>query len=322
LDAPAAAAIIWGVTRSTWRPIGLVLISAALFGASFPASKTILSKIPPLELAGVFYLFSGAGTSLLRLLLGSRGPETRFRRGDGRWLAGSILVGGVAGPILLMFGLERTPAHIGSLLAGTETLFTVILAVAFFGEVLLKREMTGAALILTGSAMVALAGSESGGTLAWQGPLLLLGAGLSWGLDNNFTSRLSERDPLRIAAIKGFAAGAINLGLASGIGSLAPFDARTLGTAAFVGVVCYGAAFALFVVALRDLGASRTSAIYGTGPAFGVLFSWLALGEIPRGMAVAGGCLMLISVPLFVRAQDDPGSGSTGPEKPGPTAPT
>jgi drug/metabolite transporter (DMT)-like permease len=322
MDADPAARIIKGVTRSAWRPIGLVLISAALFGASFPASKTVLSRIPPLELAGFFYLFSGAGTALLRLLLRSSGPDTRFRRGDERWLVGSVFVGGVAGPILLMFGLERTPAHIGSLLAGSETLFTVILAVAFFGDVLLKRELAGAALILAGSAMVALAGSESGGSLRWQGPLLLLGAGLAWGLDNNFTARLSGRDPLLIAVIKGFGAGTINLGLACASGSLVLFDAKTLGVTAFVGVFCYGVAFALFVVALRHLGASRTSAIYGTGPAFGVLFSWLALGEIPRWMAIAGGCLMLISVPLFVRKEGETAYLSTGPEKPGPPAAT
>ena len=311
------------MSSSPWRPIGIVLITAILFGASFPISKTILSQVPPLELAGIFYLFSGAGTALLRQLFRSSRADASLRRGDGRWVVGSILVGGVTGPILLMLGLAQTPAHISSLLASSETLFTVILAVAFFGDHLLRREIAGAALIIAGTTLVALGGSESGGAFRWQGPLLLLGAGLAWGFDNNFTSKLSGRDPLLIAAIKGFASGAINLGIAALAGSWVSFTAKTLAVTALVGVFCYGVSFALFVVGLRHLGAARTSAIYATGPAFGVLISWLALGEVPRPIALAGGSLMLIAVLLFVRRKNDrPDYRSTDPGKPGPPAAT
>src|SRR6185295_17373871 len=102
---------------------------------------------------------------------------------------------GVAGPILLLLGLSRTTAHVAALLTNTETLFTMALAVLFFGDFLLRREVLGAIAIVIGSGAVAWAGSAGGGILSWQGPLLLLGAGLAWGLDNNFSQRISAKDP-------------------------------------------------------------------------------------------------------------------------------
>lgn len=294
---------------ATWRSIGLVLIPAILFGASFPISKTIVAQIPPLELAGLFYVFSGMGTALARMLLGPAGPEGRLRRGDGPWLLGSIFLGGVAGPVLLMYGLERTPAHISSLLASSETLFTVILAVAFFGDFLLKREILATLLMVAGATLVSMGGSDAGGRFDWQGPLCLLGAGLAWGFDNNFTMKLSGRDPLLLAAIKGFGAGPINLAIATLTGQLKLFPMKALIATALVGVFCYGMSFALFIVGLRRLGAARTAAIYATGPGFGVLISWLAFNEVPQPLVLAGGALMLPALLLFARS--DPKSTST-----------
>ena len=44
------------------------LIAALMFGASAPLSKLLLGDIPPLQLAGLLYLGSGAVLLLLKLL--------------------------------------------------------------------------------------------------------------------------------------------------------------------------------------------------------------------------------------------------------------
>jgi len=86
------------------RPYALALAAAACFGASFPLSKLLLRDLGPIGLAGLLYLSSGLGLGLLRMILrGHR--EAALGKSDLGWLAGVILSGGVAGPILLLLGL-------------------------------------------------------------------------------------------------------------------------------------------------------------------------------------------------------------------------
>src|SRR5579883_2821431 len=239
------------------RSYALALGAAGLFGASFPLSKLLLRDLGPVGLSGLLYVGSGLGVGTLRLFLQDRAVrrEASLKRTDLGWLSGVILAGGVAGPILLLLGLARTSAHVSALLANTETLFTMALAVAFFGDSLIRRELLGAAAIFLGATIVAVARAGQGGKDSWEGPLLLLGAGFAWGLDNNFSQRISAKDPLQIAAVKGIAAGLANLllaWLAEGPPRLSP---GALVSAMTVGSVCYGLSVALFIVALRHLGA-------------------------------------------------------------------
>jgi drug/metabolite transporter (DMT)-like permease len=93
------------------KAIGYALLSAALFGASTPLAKLLVGTVPPLVLAAVLYLGSGAG---LLLWLGVRRALSRAERpaslggSDYLWLAAAIGAGGVIAPILLVFGLVRT----------------------------------------------------------------------------------------------------------------------------------------------------------------------------------------------------------------------
>lgn len=272
-----------------------VLIAAALFGASIPLSKSLLGEVPPVPLAGMLYLASGIGTGMLAAL--RRGGEAPIRRADAGRLGIVIVAGGIAAPLLLLFGLSRTPAHVSALLLTTETLFTVAFAVLFFGDHLVRREWLGAAVLLAGALAVAWPGA-AGGRLEWIGPVLVLGACLAWGVDNNVTQQLSGRDPLQIAAIKGIVAGSVNLAIA---GDWTP-TWRTVLYAGAVGFFCYGLSLALFVHALRRLGAARTSSIWATAPVFGVFLSWLFLREIPATLALAGGAAMIAGTWLFIRA--------------------
>ncbi|HLY11121.1 MAG TPA: EamA family transporter [Planctomycetota bacterium] len=287
------------------RPNALALAAAAFFGASFPLSKLLLRDLGPLGLAGLLYLGSGLGVGALRLLLQGRAVrrEAALQKSDLGWLAGVILSGGVAGPILLLLGLARTSAHVSALLANTETIFTMGLAVTFFGDFLLRREALGAAAIVVGATLVAWTGAAQGGTLSWQGPVLLLGAGFAWGLDNNFSQRLSARDPLQIAALKGMIAGTVNLVLASVAEGLPRATLLVLGSALGVGLVCYGLSVVLFLTALRHLGAARTSALFATAPGMGIALSWALLGEVPGLWTGVGALFMIPGAWLLIRVE-------------------
>src|SRR5438552_12569341 len=95
-------------TPLAWPGAPLALTSAALFGASTPFAKLLLGEgISPWLLAGLLYLGSGIGLSIVHL--GRRGAaEAPLRRADLPWLALVVLSGGVVGPVLLMIGLTMT----------------------------------------------------------------------------------------------------------------------------------------------------------------------------------------------------------------------
>src|SRR5437763_312330 len=103
-----------------WPGAPMALASAALFGASTPLAKLLLGDgVNPWLLAGLLYLGSGLGLGLVhavRRVLGVAGSEAPLRRGDLPWLAMVVLAGGVVGPVLLMLGLELTPASSAALL--------------------------------------------------------------------------------------------------------------------------------------------------------------------------------------------------------------
>jgi drug/metabolite transporter (DMT)-like permease len=56
---------------------GVALLAAALFGVSTPFAKLLLGEMRPVLLAGLLYLGSGLGLSLLFLLCGAAAPQER-----------------------------------------------------------------------------------------------------------------------------------------------------------------------------------------------------------------------------------------------------
>src|ERR1041385_8135738 len=109
---------------SSWRHpgIGAAMAAAVLFGAGTPLAKLLLGAVSPWLLAGLLYLGSGAGLALMRSV--RRETRVRFARGEAKWLAAAIGAGGVAAPVLLMWGLVRIAASDASLLLNAEGVFT------------------------------------------------------------------------------------------------------------------------------------------------------------------------------------------------------
>ena len=101
------------------------MASAVLFGAGAPLAKLLLGEgINPGLLAGLLYLGSGVGLSLVRWqsrLSGLPSVEAPLRRGDLPWLGLAVLCGGVIGPLLLMIGLATTAAATAALLLNANT---------------------------------------------------------------------------------------------------------------------------------------------------------------------------------------------------------
>lgn len=261
--------------------IGLwaALASAFLFGAGTPLAKSLLGQVSPWLLAGLLYAGSGLGLLVYRSL--KKLPRPHLSRVESAWLLAAVVCGGGAAPVLLMFGLSGMPASHASLLLNAEAVLTTLLAWALFKEHLGRRIVAGMVLIVAGALMLGWpsdtlpTGIEP--AQLWPALAIVLACAF-WALDNNLTRKVAHVDASWIACIKGLSAGLSNLMLAFLLGATWP-ALPGIGAAMVVGFLAYGVSLALFVVALRHLGASRAGAYFSTAPFVGAVISVVFFAE-------------------------------------------
>lgn len=285
-----------------WRNRGVIaaLGAALLFGAGTPVAKLLLGSVSPWLLAGLLYLGSGIGLALIRLF--RRAPPAKIPRNEIKWLIAAVISGGMLGPALLMWGLSRMPAAGASLLLNAEGVFTALLAWFVFRENFDRRIAVGMAFIAAGAVILSWQGAAEIGAILPA--LAVLGACLAWGIDNNFTRKVSLGDALYIAAAKGLAAGITNLLLALLAGAALPALSVVVASG-LLGLFSYGLSLVLFVVALRELGTARTGAYFSLAPFAGTLLALVMLGEPVTPALVAAGLLMAAGVWLHLTEQHE-----------------
>ena len=282
------------------------LVAALLFGASAPFAKLLLGQIEPVLLAALLYLGSGIGLLCVRPLLRKQsrttGAEAQIAKPDLVWLAGAILAGGVAAPIVLLFSLKNTPAATAALLLNFEGVATTALALLVFREEVGRRALWSVALITISSVLLSI--DPAAGWGLSLGALGVLAACVLWGIDNNLTRNVSAKDPLMIVTIKGLAAGTVSFVLAAGLGNHLPTLGIVLG-AMLLGCLSYGLSIVLFIRAMRGLGAARTSAWFGTSPLAGVILSLVLFQQLPNWLFWIALSLMLIAALMLLNEQHE-----------------
>ena len=283
------------------RPgVRYALLAALLFGASTPLAKGLLTGVSPAVLAGLLYLGSGIGLSVLWFLRrrARHAAEAGLARRDLPWLLGAIGFGGVLAPLFLLEGLTRTPASAASLLLNLEGVFTASLAWFAFRENVDWRVALGMVAIVAGGALLTWEDRLEWGGL--RGPLAIAAACACWAIDNNLTQKVSASDPIQIAVLKGGVAGSVNLALGLLLTGAAPSAPRAA-AALVLGFFGYGLSLVFFVLALRNLGSARTGAYFSTAPFVGAVLSIILWREPVTRPLVAAGILMAVGVWLHLR---------------------
>jgi drug/metabolite transporter (DMT)-like permease len=290
-----------GKERMPMRGVFYALLASVLFGLTTPFSKGLLGQIDPVLLAGLFYLGSGIGLTTVRFLLPRlRGEEVslpRLQMREWAFLAPAIIAGGVVAPVLLMSGLVNTPGSTASLLLNTEGVFTAFIAWMIFKENYDRRILIGMLAIIAGGIVLSVTSAPY--FLPSIGSLLIIGACLCWGIDNNLTRKISGADAALIASYKGLVAGAVNTCFAITRGSNWP-GLNDLFISLTIGFLGYGISLVLYVLALRHIGAARTGAYFAVAPFVGALVSVLMFREAVTVQLIAAGVLMGIGLWLHL----------------------
>lgn len=178
-------------------------------GASTPVGKFLLQAFSPTQLAGLLYLGAALGVSIPWLLSRGAGSGARLNRLNLFRLGGSILFGGILGPLFLLWGLLLASAASVSLWLNLEMVSTVLLGHLCFRDPLGRFGWMGAGLIALASLLL----SWGEGAAGWQAGLFLVLACLCRGLDNHFTALIDGILPTQSTFWKGLAAGSTNLAL-------------------------------------------------------------------------------------------------------------
>jgi drug/metabolite transporter (DMT)-like permease len=259
-----------------------------LFGGTTPVAAQIANETNAPTLAGLLYV--GAALAVLPVAVRTRPTRASLGRGAAP-LAVAVVAGGFLGPILLVAGLQRTPAATASLLLNTELVATAVMAVLFFGEHLGRHVVRGTGLVVV-----------AGGLLAWSGsPELRVGAVfvvaacICWGLDNCVTAELDALAPEHVTLAKGVIAGGTSLVLGLVTGGTLPHQGDTL-LALLAGALGYGLSITLWVQGARDLGAARGQLVFSAAPFVGATVAWVVFEDPVRSVELVALVLAALGV--------------------------
>lgn len=279
----------------------LLFLTTVFWGGTAVAGKLALRGIPPLTVG--LFRYGVAGLILAAAFRREIPPLRSLRRSDLWVLLWVGILGITLNHALFFLALVFAPAAHGAIIPTTTSpVWTLILAARLGGEPVTGRQILGMLLCLVGVVLVVRPDhlAAGAGTRALLGDLLFLLGGIAWGI-YSYISKVAMR---RLSAVATLAFG-------MGIGTAAllplalaerPWNALRTAEATAWGAVAYltflGSLVSFFWwnVAIRRLGAGRTAVFSNLIPVFGVVLSWLVLGERLTAIQLGGGLLAMVGV--------------------------
>lgn len=276
------------------------IFAAALYAINIPFSKMLIEHVDATMMAGLLYLGAGVGMFLYTSISGVFGKKVVKEPLTKTELPYTIamVVLDIFAPILLMNGLKITSSANATLLNNFEIVATSMIALVIFKEVISKRLWIAIALVTISSVILTFEGSES---FSFNiGSLLVLGATVCWGFENNCTNKISNKSSEEIVIIKGVFSGLGSFIAALIIGETIP-ELIYIVLVLLLGFVSYGLSINFYISAQKHIGAAKTSAFYSISPFLGVIFSLMLLGERPGVQFYIALGIMIVGTVLIVR---------------------
>ena len=273
------------------------IIAALLFGCVSTVAKPIVSTVNPLMLASLVYLISGlAITPVVK-------SKPSLSKRDYSLLFITSISGAAIAPAMFFSGLKLTTAANGSLLSNGEIIFSIILALTLFGEKLNRIGYVAMALILTGVIIVSTNLEFDKSLLKVNaGNLLIIGATLFWGLDNNISRILSHRiDITRIIQLKSFIGGFIILVLGLLLGIPININLTEIPYILLLGILGFGVSLYFLLQGLSKIGTTNTMLILSLSSVFGLVLAAIFLHEHVSIFQIIAAGVMLFGIYLINR---------------------
>lgn len=279
--------------------VALVVLTALLIGLNYTVMKWALDHTTPLALAALRTSVGAPFLLAIAMFRGEKLPQNRQQWMAVWWI--SLAITTVSSGFLVL-GISRLSPGLAAMLSATMPLFTAIIAVLVLAELPGRRGYLGLLIGLFGAVCLAMPAFGSGNTTL--GIVFSLISSISWAAGAVLNKRLPgalEISPLMLVALQ-ITFSAVCLHLA--VPFVEDWSDTSMGWGLalpllYAGIPSLAVTFYLFASVLRRAPAIQGAAVAYLTPFFGVLFSWLLVGDRLGTFEILGGALVVTGVALL-----------------------
>ena len=279
--------------------VSLVVLTALFIGLNYTVMKWALDHTTPLALAALRTTVGAPVLLAVAMARRERFPRTREQWWAVWWI--SLAITTVSSGFLVL-GISRLSPGLAAMLSATMPLFTAIIAMLVIAELPGRRGYIGLVVGLFGAICLALPALGSGNTTL--GIIFALISSVSWAIGAVLNKRLPGAlaiSPLMLVALQiSFSAVCLH----AAVPFLEDWSDTSLNWGLilpllYAGIPSLAVTFYLFASVLRRAPAIQGAAVAYLTPFFGVLFSWVLVGDRLGRVEMVGGLLVIVGVAVL-----------------------
>ena len=266
-------------------------LSSFLYDLNVPVSKYSLKTLSTNEILFLLYFGSAVGLFLLMLFNKKQKFSLKPEKGESIFIIG-VIIFDILAALFIVESLKYIDASTVSLISILEISFTIVISHFIFKTKISKNLIIAVILVSIGGILLSFDSStEFKLSIA---SMLTVFATACWGLENNLTAKVSDKNPLLLVFYKCFAVAIFNLLFILNINIFELFINNWY--LLVIGFFTYGISILYYVYAINYIGISKTSIVFSFSPVFGALISLILFKEKITIYFVISLILMLIGI--------------------------
>lgn len=266
-------------------------LSAFLYDLNVPVSKYSLKTLSTNEILFLLYFGSAVGLFLLMLFNKKQKFSLKPEKGESIFIIG-VIIFDILAALFIVESLKYIDASTVSLISILEISFTIVISHFIFKTKISKNLIIAVILVSIGGILLSFDSStEFKLSIA---SMLTVFATACWGLENNLTAKVSDKNPLLLVFYKCFAVAIFNLLFILNINIFELFINNWY--LLVIGFFTYGISILYYVYAINYIGISKTSIVFSFSPIFGALISLILFKEKITIYFVISLILMLMGI--------------------------
>lgn len=266
-------------------------LSSFLYDLNVPVSKYSLKTLSTNEILFLLYFGSAVGLFLLMLINKKQKFSLKPEKGESIFIIG-VIIFDILAALFIVESLKYIDASTVSLISILEIGFTIVISHFIFKTKISKNLIIAVILVSIGGILLSFDSStEFKLSIA---SMLTVFATACWGLENNLTAKVSDKNPLLLVFYKCFAVAIFNLLFILNINIFELFINNWF--LLVIGFFTYGISILYYVYAINYIGISKTSIVFSFSPVFGALISLILFKEKITIYFVISLILMLMGI--------------------------
>ena len=266
-------------------------LSSFLYDLNVPVSKYSLKTLSTNEILFLLYFGSAVGLFLLMLFNKKQKFSLKPEKGESIFIIG-VIIFDILAALFIVESLKYIDASTVSLISILEISFTIVISRFIFKTKISKNLIIAVILVSIGGFLLSFDSStEFKLSIA---SMLTVFATACWGLENNLTAKVSDKNPLLLIFYKCFAVAIFNLLFILNINIFELFINNWF--LLVIGFFTYGISILYYVYAIIYIGISKTSIVFSFSPVFGALISLILFKEKITIYFVISLILMLMGI--------------------------